>query len=406
MEHQRHLRTDLTWSAVLILLLVGHFWFPQFGTGRGHDSYSIDAEGKKAFYRLVQADPEGHNHSTRRNTDPLARVLNPHTFSSRMREPVLCLLGPARYPNAAEWDALLKWVSSGGRLIVAARDAKPEFAIEDLGVKVVRLRNEFDADSDQIDTNLIHRGHIVWKSRARIVATARSRSRLSARNSTQVVSCDHGSGVVVVVATDFPFSNEAIAYADYSNAVLALRMLEAAGHAEDNEFIFDESLNASGTPKAVGLLLNPLFKPLSVQMLMGVVLFCWWRSRRFGPLLPPQTVARRNIVDHTDSVGLLLFRAGDGTTALRAYLRQLFAELKMKAHKGREDRVIDPLAHRLGKSSDSIKRLLQRAVQATKTETLDRREAAYLLRQLAVVRRAAVQSQRTPSRRRAEVKPD
>ena len=405
MEHRRHLRTDLSWSAALVLLLVGHFWFPQFGTGRGRDTYSTDAEGKKAFFRLVQADPESRGHSARRNTDPLVRVLddkpgfNPIDFAQTSPDRVLCILGPARYPNAAEWDALLKWVRNGGRLVIAANDEKPEFEIEELKIKVVRVRDEFDAAGEDLESNLLHRGRIVWRSRSRIVASSQSRNRLSARGQTQVVSHNHGSGVVVVVATDFPFSNESVAYSDFSNAVLGLRILEAAGSNEKLEFVFDESLNATGTPKAVGLLMNPLFKPLTVQMLMALVLFCWWRNRRFGPLLPPKSVSRQNIVDHTDSVGLLLYRSGDGTTALRAYLRQLFAELKIKTHKGREDRVIEPLAHRLRKSPDSVKRLLQRAVQASKQEHLDRREAAYLLRQLAVVRRAAMQSQKSTRRK-------
>lgn len=386
---------------MLCLLLAGHFWFPQFGTGRGHDTYSTDPEGKKAFFRLVQADPEGRGHTARRNTDPLGRVLKEResfnfdlgNVEERPRARVLCLLGPARYPNAAEWDAILEWVSRGNTLVIAARDAKPEFAIEKLGIKVVRVRHEFEADAEAINTDLIHRGRIVWKSQARIVASSsQSISRLSARGQTQVVTRPHKRGTVVVVATDFPFCNESVAYADFSNAVLALRILEAPGRSERSEFLFDESLNASGTPKAVGLLMNPLFKPLTLQMLIGVVLFCWWRCRRFGPLAPPQAVARQNIVDHTDSVGRLLFGTGDGTTALRAYLRQLFAELKIKTHKGREDRVIEPVALRLGKSPESVKNLLQRAVQATKTERLDRREAAYLLRQLAVVRRAAIQA--------------
>jgi len=209
-----------------------------------------------------------------------------------------------------------------------------------------------------------------------------------------VVRQRHGNGQVVVVAGDFIFSNQAMTYADQSNAVLALGILDAA---QAGEYVFDESLNISGTPKVVGLLFNPLFKPMALQMLIGLVLFAWWRSRRFGPLLPEAAVARRNIVDHTDSVGVLLYRTGDGAAALRAYLRQLFGELKLKSYRGREDRVIEPLAHRLGKSPEAVKRVLQRAVKASKAPQVDRREAAYMLRQLAVIRRAG-QMERGPKK--------
>jgi len=385
-------KADLFWSAAILLMVVGHFWFPKFGTGRGHDSYSTDAEGKKAFYTLMKSDPDGRNRSVRRNTAPFSRFLGRRGASASNR--TLCLLGPARYPNAAEWDKLLEWVNLGGRLIIAARDAKPEFRIEKLGIEVRRVRGGIDADAGEIETTLIDRGQILWRSNAQIFARRAEPPLLSAQGTWQVVRQRHGNGQVVVVAGDFIFSNQAMTYADQSNAVLALGILDAA---QAGEYVFDESLNISGTPKVVGLLFNPLFKPMALQMLIGLVLFAWWRSRRFGPLLPEAAVARRNIVDHTDSVGVLLYRTGDGAAALRAYLRQLFGELKLKSYRGREDRVIEPLAHRLGKSPEAVKRVLQRAVKASKAPQVDRREAAYMLRQLAVIRRAG-QMERGPKK--------
>ena len=164
-----------------------------------------------------------------------------------------------------------------------------------------------------------------------------------------------------------------------------------------SEFIIDESLNVSGTPKVVGLLLNPLFKPLTVQLLIGLVIFGWWRSRRFGPLASETVKARHNIVDHTDSVGALHFKSRDGSSALRSYMRQFFSELKLKSFKGREDRVIEPIAVRLGKSTDAVRKLLQKSAKAARSSELDRKTAAAIIRQLAIVRRAA--RSRAPLRR-------
>ncbi|MCH8828550.1 MAG: hypothetical protein IID45_03130, partial [Planctomycetes bacterium] len=178
-----------------------------------------------------------------------------------------------------------------------------------------------------------------------------------------------------------------LAWTDNSNAELALRLLESPGMRR--EFVIDESLNVSGTPKVVGLLLNPLFKPLTVQLLIGLVIFGWWRSRRFGPLASETVKARHNIVDHTDSVGALHFKSRDGTSALRSYMRQFFSELKLKSFKGREDRVIEPIAVRLGKSTDAVRKLLQKSAKAARSSELDRKTAAAIIRQLAIVRRAA-----------------
>lgn len=401
MNSKPHLRNDLAWSGAVVLLIVAHFWFPKFGTGRGHDTYSTDAEGKKAFYTLMKSDPDGRDRTVRRNTDPFSKFLDERSVYASgwtQGERTLCLLGPARYPNAAEWDRLLDWVSRGGRLIIAARDEKPEFRIEKLKIEVRRVRGGIHAEAEQIQTDLIDRGQILWRSNAHIIAPQAERMSkyLSARGTPQVVRQRHYKGLVVVVAGDFIFSNQAMTYADHSNAVLAMNILDAA---EAREYVFDESLNISGTPKVVGLLFNPLFKPMALQMLIGLVLFAWWGSRRFGPRLPEDVIARRNIVDHTDSVGVLLFRSGDGAAALRAYLRQLFGELKLKSYRGREERVIEPLAHRLGKSPEAVKRVLQRAVKASKSPHVDRRDAAYMLRQLAVIRRAG-QMERMPKKRK------
>lgn len=402
MERVRRNKLRWLWPAALVILITLHFWSPDFGIGIRHDSYHATTQGKLAFFYLLRADPEVRGYDVSRNRDPLVRAtkVRQRSFSRRRRDQnskIICLLGPARYPNAAEWKRLLSWVEDGGTLIVAARDDKPEFKIKELDIEVKRVRRRIDADSDDIRTSLIQTGRLVWQSNAHIIASSRALRVVQAANTTQAIHQIHGSGQVVVVAGDFIFSNQSLAWADHSNAELALRLVDPRrdGRPSRREIVVDESLNISGTPKVVGLLLNPLFLPLTVQMLIALVIFCWWRSLRFGPRTPPAVKARHNIVDHTDAVGTLHFRSRDGTAALRAYLRQFFAELKLKSFKGREDRVIEPIAIRMGKSTKSIRKLFRSAAKLARSKNLDRHTAASVIRKLALVRSA---SRRKPPR--------
>lgn len=388
------LLNDWLWLGGLILLVSLHFWFPRLGAGPRHDTYSAAAEGKKAFFLLVRSDPAGRGHSVRRNLAPVGRLAT----AGRLRAggsgehqsqsaSGLCLLGPARYPNEAEWRSLLDWVSRGGSLIVAAREEQPEFSIRELDIQVKRVRGRIDVGADRISTALIDGGDLIWQSRGRIVATPRARRLVEVGGTTQAVVQSHGSGNVVVLASDFIFSNQSLAYADHANAELALRLLEAAGL--PRTIHFDESLNIAGTPKVVGLLLDPFLRAVTVQLLIVLLVFAWWQSRRFGPLVPEAATARQNIVDHTDAVGLLQYRSKDGTTALQSYLKQLIAELKLKSHRGREDRVLEPIAVRLGTSTQAVRKVLAQSTKAARTKRLERRTAAHIIRRLAVLRRAA-----------------
>ena len=384
--------------AALVLLVSLHFWFPDVGPELPDDTFSATAAGKKAFYLLLRERADG---SVFRNTDRLSIAL-----ASLGPDDVLCILGPARYPTDREWTQLLDWVADGGRLMIAAREKKPDVTIKRLGIKVrpaekpaIKYRrhrkrpsaangtNGSAGTTKKVSTGLVETDDLTWRSAAEVIAPNADRTLVRYKGRPQAVTVDYGNGTVTVVASDFVFSNESIAFGEQADAELAFRLIETTGPV--GTVCIDESLNRSGTPKVVGLLFDPFLRPVTVQLLILLLLFTWWRSRRFGPVLPVAVSARHNIVDHTDAAGLLNYRSKNAARALRGYLRELFAELKLKSFRGREDRVLEPIAVRMGLPLESLRNELRAAVKASRTKTLERKQAAAVIRRLSRIRAAS-----------------
>lgn len=140
----------------------------------------------------------------------------------------------------------------------------------------------------------------------------------------------------------------------------------------------------------MGILLDPLLRPITVQLTLVLLIFGWWQSRPFGPILPRLYRSRHNIVDHTDTVGTLYWKTGDGRGALRLYLKQLVTELKLRSFRGQEERILEPIARRLRKDdASSVQKLLRKAHQAARSPQVDRQTAAELIRRLSRIRQAA-----------------
>jgi len=366
--------SSLFWPVAVLAALSLHFWFPEWSTGATHDSYSPTALGQKAFYRLVARHPS--NLAVMRNRRPLAGWI-----SLLPADEVLCILGPERSPTADEWSAISDWVRNGGSLLYAFQGDK-ELDIPWLKVKYIPGRP--DRDDQEPDTQLVPTKEIVWWTDGKLDIPT-SAILLKYDDTLQAARVQSGAGRVVLVATALPFSNQTLTYGD--NSMLAIRLLEAAG---DPEFVtFDESLNSSGTSKIVGILFDPLLRPVTIQILIVTLLFGWWHYRRFGSLAPSAVSPRQNIVEHTDMVGNLYWKSQDGLAVLKAYLRQLTSRLRLKTFRGKEDRVLEPIARRSGRSVASLRADLQAAYQAVRSKRVDRRTAARLIRQLSLIRRDA-----------------
>jgi hypothetical protein len=375
-------RTDFLWLGVIVAAVAMHWLLPDFRADVPTDSFRTGPRGKKAFYLLADRLEYGVS----RNFDSLASLVR--RFQDDEDQPVVLMLGPARVPSKREWETLAAFVEAGGALVFAPSSDEPEFDAQPFHVSAKELKTTLDTDGDknpvQVDLGDL-KGKFSWQSRGELLAPGNAQL-VVADGTVQAAAQQYGLGTAVFVATDRPFDNRSLTWPD--NAVLAFRLLEAAGYR--SQAVFDESLNVSGTPKVVELLLDRPLRAFTLHVFVVLAVFGWWRSRRFGPLLPPSVGSRSDIVAHADAVGMLHYKTRDGRTVLRYYLHQLTRQLKLKKLTGlREERVLEPIAKRLGRSIDDVRKAFRQANTALKKERLDRSTSAKHIRRLSKIRRAA-----------------
>ena len=386
-------RSDLLWLGVILAAVAMHWLLPDFRSDRPTDSFRSGPRGKKALYLLT----DRLDYTVSRNFDSLSTLTR--RFVGAEDDVVLLLLGPARNPSKQEWEILASFVEAGGGLVFAPSSDEPAFDATPFDITAKELDRTLEVDGSenpiQVDLGRLS-GKFSWQSRGELLAPGDAKL-VVADGTVQGVAQRRGLGTAIFVATDRPFDNFSLTWPD--NAVLAFRLLEAAGYR--GTAIFDESLNVTGTPKVVELLLDRPLRSFTLHVFVVLGIFGWWHSRRFGPLLPPSAATRSDIVAHADAVGMLHYKTRDGRTALRYYLHQLMRQLKIAKLSGvREERILEPIARRLGRSTDEVRKAIRQANAALKKEKLDRPTAAKHIRRLSRIRRAAASTRTLRQRQR------
>jgi hypothetical protein len=362
---------------VLAVLFIASFGLIPEGQPdqEGADSYSLSAEGKKAFFDLASSLlPQVH-----RSTE--------HLIPPEDAE-VLVLLGPAQYPERAEWQSLYDWVAQGHSLVFAARQSDPIVEMGPFEVRIVSkftLNAEVEAEAEtsepvlpvnQIETSLAS-GELDWESRAIITAPPdQTETLLTVDGSAHVVRRAIGQGRLIVTSSDYIFDNLPLFRGN--NGVLAYRILEAA-HPQGPVY-FDESLNAAGPPKVVGLLFGDPLRPLTLQLILCAVLFAWRSSQRMSQPTLVRKTRQRSLTEHATALGNLHFKVGSGSRVVASYLEYFRNELRLHYLKTEEAAA---LAARTGSDSKSIAGLLDQAKQAAQNPNLPPAKAAWIVRSLA-----------------------
>jgi len=358
------------------LLFVGYGLVPLPESREKTDSFGSDRSGKKVFFDLA------------------SRLLSDVKRSSGSLVPedpdadVLVLLGPARYPDRAQWQTLHDWVSGGRALVFAAKWQDPAVELEPFGIEVVPALEDGGEDAGEpseeaaappgIETDLVE-GAVDWRSSGQIRYTdPKGTIVVSSGGYPQVIWQPVGDGIIIVAASDFIFSN--LSVIEPANAVLAFRILEQGTPA--GPVYFDEGLNQAGAPKVVGVLLEGPLRLPTLQLLIVTLLFGWMVSRRFGPLVRKGRSERRSLVEHAEALGSLHYKVQTGASLLGSYLEYFGRELGLAVRTGPKGRVLEDVRAR-GKDA---KETISRAIRAAKSRSLDRARVASVIRSLAALR--------------------
>src|SRR5262249_7235534 len=114
---------ELVWALLLLFVVVLAPFLPAPAADPGSNTWSVLPRGKKVLWTLalrIFGD-------VRRQTGALVPADAAAT---------LCILGPARHPDAAEWQKLYAWVAAGNTLVFAAPHDDPAVSLGPFGLRI------------------------------------------------------------------------------------------------------------------------------------------------------------------------------------------------------------------------------------------------------------------------------
>ncbi|MFM8584433.1 MAG: DUF4350 domain-containing protein [Planctomycetaceae bacterium] len=400
--------STLLWFVPLLLLLWLQVRFPQIVDPQVNDSFNVDWGGRNVIFQYCQ-----RRTTTDRNFQPLDR-----TLQAIPTDHLLVFLGPSRALTPSEQQELSRWIQLGGRVLYAAPFTKPQTSLPFLGLEVRSFQDPSANTLPSAFSNLVPQlppqlppevadntgelslDSVDWQAYGHLVSTGPQPARRWLTNTSGLHAAEWtlGRGRMLVVSSDYLFSNASLAERSKRNGVLAIQLLELAGRPLDSaapgalppRVVFDESLNETGAPRTVALLLTPLLRPLTLQAMLLWWLFAWQGSQRFGRALPPVLTFRRRISDHTDALGNLYWRSGNAVRPLRAYITQLFNDLKLVGRQVTPQR-LQTLSARSGVEVAEIERLLTLPDEVDQQAAVLPADAARMIRRLARLRKVIEQ---------------
>jgi hypothetical protein len=137
-----------------------------------------------------------------------------------------------------------------------------------------------------------------------------------------VVVGSHGKGLVTGLTDDYFLAQPTIAELDH--AELLYRVTRLGGHRGPVWIVYGDEF-----PSPLGLVIRHGWMVVAAA-LVWLGLWLWSASRRFGPIAPDPTPARRELMEHVRAAGRLQWRRGGAGALLDATREALFARARAR----------------------------------------------------------------------------
>jgi hypothetical protein len=281
---------------------------------------------------------------------------------------VIFVLEPDHPYAPADAEAVSKWVAGGHTLVAAGTGPATSSLLTPYDVSLIGWYYEGSLSQTSPALSSPHFGAVEAGNSIATITTSRTDVAIhlvSESGEPVMASIFHGRGIVWVVGTAYPFTNEGLH--TESNAGLILNLL---AHVQDGATIgFDETLRMSAQQQPSGLTdwLVTSRAGSSILAAAGLIMvFLLLHGRRFGRPVPlTQEQLRREPVEFIVAMAHLMRRSGHRGEALRHYRLELQRVLAQRYG-------VDPYA-----SADELV-----GVVALHDPTLDPAALARLLQQL------------------------
>ncbi|HEY0737614.1 MAG TPA: DUF4350 domain-containing protein, partial [Herpetosiphonaceae bacterium] len=241
----------------------------------------------------------------------------------------LFTLAPEEQITEAQAEETLRWVRSGGTLILVVPDP-PLFGNQNKLLEQLQATVINDDDLDPVERAEVVQPLLTDPPLLSVPVNTQSvleLSRddyvplLSSKLGPSVVGLQEGRGYVYLATSVFPFSNQGLR--ETGSAALILNLLARAPR--DATVLFNEFHHGYNTPPTLrGAILRQWWGWSAFYAVLVVVLYIVLTGRRFGRPIPLRAdVARRASAEYIHSLAMLFRRARKQSYMLEHYRNQL-----------------------------------------------------------------------------------
>jgi hypothetical protein len=315
-------------------------------------SYATNADGLAAYATLLTR----FDHPVVEQRGPLRNAsLDPST--------TVVVVEPTDITTADE-DALLDFVSAGGRLVIGGTNP---YYVKNLRDHPPRWSATGVGEWDQVDPSLGGAQSIESQGTGSWTSTGSGRALVGGPQESLLTTDHVGQGDILMLADASPLANQYLARAD--NAALGLALAGPAGR----KVVFAEGAHGYGQTRGIAAIPRQ-WKAALLVLLLAILVLVWSRARRFGP---PDRAARELPPARSEYVRALsttLERTHDPGGAFgpaQAWARDQIARRSALPPNASDDEIVRA-ARALGARDDEIASLFTLPVNNEQTLTLGR----------------------------------